>query len=357
MSKKAAPPRHTGALIFKGAFISNPVLTGFLGACPIVAGATGLFSSLILSFTFALDFILTSLIACLLLKEVSSRIRVGFYLLFGLVFTCPIIYFLEELSSLEIPVVLSAFLPLMAVNSLTTVRCEKFAVSHTVRETLVDSIAISVGYSIVFILTGGIREYLGNGTLGGVEVPYAIRLPGILMPFGGLIVLGYLAMLLRRFVQEITPDLLEESLVKIDSRSFAARQKTEEQAGNAGTAPRGPIEADYLSPLPAFDWDVDFEDAFEPAKPKEAAFTAPGEVFFDFDDLPDDSAPHSVDILPEEAPAKAPAEAPSAPAPVQSKPAEAPPAAPVQTGESVLNELDALIASLEEEIHSDTEEK
>lgn len=213
-----------GQMIFKGAFIFNPVLVQLVGICPIVAAAASVSSALLLSAAFAVDMIVTCVIASAAMKDFPRYLRVALYLLFGLAIVCPMMYLLEETMQLSLPLGTSIYLPLMAINSVAAVHCEQFSVKNSVRDSFADALSVSIGYGVVFILTGAIREYLGSGTVAAHAVPLPFKLSGMLMPFGGLIVLAYLAVLLKWYISKYYPEYLGETIMKIQNTTFSARR-------------------------------------------------------------------------------------------------------------------------------------
>lgn len=222
-------------MIFKGAFIFNPVLVQLVGICPIVAAAGSVTSALLLSAAFAADMIVTCVIASAAMKDFPRYLRVALYLLFGLAIVCPMMYVLEEAMQLSLPLGTSIYLPLMAINSVAAVHCEQFSVKNSVRDSFADALAVSIGYSAVFVITGAIREYLGSGTLAGRALPLPFKLSGMLMPFGGLIVLAYLAVLLKWYISRFHPEYLGETIMKIQNTSFSARRDSAPKPAKVST--------------------------------------------------------------------------------------------------------------------------
>ena len=175
--------------VFKGSFIHNPVLTQVLGVCPIVAAATTLKNAAVLSVVFSAAAILCELLSSLALKKVARNIRVCLYCLIASVPTLLSMSLIDgkTLSSL------GAFLPLISVNAIIVVRCEKFAVRTSVRNSLFDSLACSIGFSAVALITGFLRELIASGSVLSLKISALPVFSAVALPFGGLVVLGFLA--------------------------------------------------------------------------------------------------------------------------------------------------------------------
>ncbi len=214
------------SLALKNTVIFNPVLVQLIGICPIVGASTSMFSSVLLTVLLTLVLCLTSLVASVALKKVSRWLRVALYLIIGAAIICPVQFALEMLS-VELELSTKIFLPLLAISSLTAVHCEQVSVKNPVKASLADSFALSIGYGVVFLITGFFRELLGKGTLFGIETAMP-KVPGMLLPFGGLIVLAYLAVALRAYVNKFHPQFADESLIKIKRESLKIREAEQE---------------------------------------------------------------------------------------------------------------------------------
>jgi len=90
--------------------------------------------------------------------------------------------------------VLGLFIPLIVVNCAILGRAEAFASKNTPMDSLVDALAMGLGFTFALVLLGGIRELLGQGELFGFEV-FGAAYPDVLMfilPPGAFIALGFI---------------------------------------------------------------------------------------------------------------------------------------------------------------------
>ena len=92
------------------------------------------------------------------------------------------------------------YLPLMAVNSLIALHCERVAVKNDVKTSLIDAVSAALSYGVVAIIVGFLRELLANGTIWGYNLNTPVRLPAFLMPFSGMLLMGFLAAGLKAFI-------------------------------------------------------------------------------------------------------------------------------------------------------------
>lgn len=201
-------------VIKKGSLIYNPVLVQLIALCPVVAASTTLKNAILLSAVLALDLIVTCVLASLFMKTLPRWVRVPLYLLIGLAVVCPVIYYFEHRALTDIGLGMRVFLPLIAVNSATAVHCEQYAVKNSVKLAVFDAAAVSIGISVIFLITGAVREVFGSGTFAGYEVNIPVTLKGAALPFGSLILLGFLAAALNAFNAKFAGGEDEEETVE-----------------------------------------------------------------------------------------------------------------------------------------------
>ncbi len=187
-------------MLVKGALIFNPVLIQLVGLCPVVAASTTLAGSVALSVALFVELTATCVIASLLFKKIPRWLRVTLYLLIGLALICPLLWFIETKTLINLSLGMKIYIPLIAINSVTAVHCEQFAVKNSVKLAFYDAAAVSLGASVVMIAVGAIREIFGSGSLAGVKLDLPIVFKGMAMPFGCLILLGFMAAGLKAFI-------------------------------------------------------------------------------------------------------------------------------------------------------------
>ncbi len=182
-----------GEVFRKGAVIYNPVLIQLVGLCPVVAASTNFFTAVMLSLVICVDLVVTCVIASACFKSVARWMRVVLYMAIGLILICPVIYYIDNYTLFNLSLGAHIYLPLIAVNSVTAVHCEQFAVKNSVKLAFFDALAVGIGVSVIFIITGAVREILGNSTFAGMRIDMPIVFKGMSLPFGCLIMLGFLS--------------------------------------------------------------------------------------------------------------------------------------------------------------------
>ncbi len=188
-------------IMFQGAFIHNPVLTQAIGVCSIAAIFTTLRLSLNMSLMLSLVLIVCELLSSLVLKKFSRWLRISTYMLIAVALLTPLMLYLDKTHS-EVYASMGIYLPLLAVNSLIVIRCEKFAVKNSVKHAFYDSIATSVGFVVASVVVGAIREVFAYGTIWGKTVSSLPKLSGMALPFGGLVIIGFVAAFHKWLIQK-----------------------------------------------------------------------------------------------------------------------------------------------------------
>ncbi len=186
------------------ALMANPILVQAIGLAPVVAVATSLRTALVISAAAGAHLVVCEILTSVLLRKLPSWLRVACYFVLGLALIVPLQYLMRRM---EDPIVaaMDIFLPLMAINSLAAIRCERFAVLHAVPACLRDAGANALGYGAVAALVGVIREVFGNSSFWGRPFEStALQVRGLWMPFGGFLIIGMLAAGLKLLLRTLS---------------------------------------------------------------------------------------------------------------------------------------------------------
>ena len=202
--------------MFSEVIVKNPVLVSTIGLCPVVAICTSLKSAVALSIITYLTMIFSQIISASFLKYCPQWARVALYTLSGMAIVAPSMLLLEKISP-ENMLALGIYLPLLAINPLITRQCERVAVKSTVKQAAINAVGCATGYAAVLLITGFLRELFGLGTLWGLRVISSPTATALTNPFGGFIVIGFMAAILRWYFKKIDPEYAEE--LAINSRS------------------------------------------------------------------------------------------------------------------------------------------
>lgn len=191
--------------IRNSALIKNPLLFEAIGLCPVVAIAHSLKLAVFLAVVTAVELIVCEVLASKFLKNIRRYWRVALYTIFGVAIIFPIMYLTNRLFP-NMSANFGVYLPLMAVNSLIALHCERVAVKNDVKTSFIDAVSASLSYGVVSIIVGFLRELFANGTIWGYSLNVLVKIPAFLMPFGGLLLMGFLAAGLKAFISTKYPD-------------------------------------------------------------------------------------------------------------------------------------------------------
>ena len=205
---------------------NNPLLVQALGLTVVIVGAASLISALWVSMIVAVHLIICEVLAAAALKKVPEWLRIAIYFALGLAIATPTAYWLDRSGSTSM-VVLRIFTPLLAANTITVARCERYGVYQTVPKALKDGIANALGFTAVALVVGFVRELLGAGTLMGRSV-MTVHIRGFLMPFGGFLLLGVMAAGLK-FILQLTGQQEAEEAMELVPEDRVERLEKKQQ--------------------------------------------------------------------------------------------------------------------------------
>ena len=187
------------------AFVKNPVLFESIGVAPVVAMAVSVKTAIMLSVISAAELIIIECFSSLALKKLKHQFRVMIYAVLGVLINIPLWMFFTKFAPNETANV-SIFLPILAVNSLVALHCERIAVRASLKETFFDAVSATIGYTLIIFVVAVIREVLGSGTFYSIKLNLPVQFKGILLPFGGFLMLGFLAAFFKSKIRKKYPE-------------------------------------------------------------------------------------------------------------------------------------------------------
>lgn len=151
-------------LIKNGLWHNNPALMQLLGLCPLLAVSNSFISSFTLGI--ATIFVLTTsnTIISFFKKYISYDLRIPFFMLIISSVVTVIILAMKAISY-NLYQTLGVYLALITTNCVILGRIEAFAYKNSISKAALDGLSNGLGFSLVLILLGSIREVIGQGTL------------------------------------------------------------------------------------------------------------------------------------------------------------------------------------------------
>ena len=208
-------------------FLNNPVVMQGMGLAPLVVVATTGQNGLMLAAAVTLLLVPSRVLACLLSRLVPLRDeeptpeqlqkkllpRALLYAASAAVVylaAYPILNFVFGTGLLN----LGIYLPMLVVEPLLTYRFGR--VQETVHKAVSKGVRITVGYALLLLVVGVVREWLSLGTVFGAPVGRWALLPLAKMPAGGFIVLGVLRAVWRALAARRKAYLVREARSLVD---------------------------------------------------------------------------------------------------------------------------------------------
>ena len=151
-------------LAVQGLWKNNPGLVQILGMCPMMAISNTVVNSLGLAMATILTMVVSNGLASVIRHWVRPEVRLPvFVMVVASVVTMIELWMNAYLNTLYH--VLGIFLPLIVTNCIVIARVEGFAARNPVLPSLYDGLMMGLGFGLVLVALGVIRELLGFGTL------------------------------------------------------------------------------------------------------------------------------------------------------------------------------------------------
>lgn len=147
-----------------GLWHNNIALVQLLGLCPLLAVTTSVANALGLGAATLLVLAGSSLSVSLLRQRIPNSVRLpAFVMILASFATCTEL--LIQAFAYPLYQVLGIFIPLIVTNCALLGRAEAFASRHPPLPALADGLMVGLGFALVLILLGALREVFGQGTL------------------------------------------------------------------------------------------------------------------------------------------------------------------------------------------------
>ena len=154
----------TQSIIRNGLWQNNQALVALLGLCPLLAVSNTVINSLGLGIATTLTLVLSNGLVSSLRGYILPEIRLPLFVLMiaGIV---TIIELLMHAWFYQLYKTLGIFIPLIVTNCAIIGRAEVFASKNRILPSLLDGLAMGLGFSFALLALGAFREVLGAGTL------------------------------------------------------------------------------------------------------------------------------------------------------------------------------------------------
>ncbi|MDT8428184.1 MAG: NADH:ubiquinone reductase (Na(+)-transporting) subunit D [Pseudomonadales bacterium] len=156
-------------ILFKPIFANNPIALQILGVCSALAVTTSLRVTLVMCLALTVVTAFSNLFISLIRHYMPSSIRIIIQMTIIASLVIAVDQFLQAFAY-EISKQLSVFVGLIITNCIVMGRAEAFAMKNPPLPSFLDGIGNGLGYSVVLIVVGSVRELFGSGSLLGVQL-------------------------------------------------------------------------------------------------------------------------------------------------------------------------------------------
>ena len=151
-------------LVWQGMWKNNPAIVQLLGLCPLLAVTATVINGLGLGIATTLVLIGSNCTVSLVRNFVPNEIRIPIFVLVIAAFVT-IVQLLMNAFTFKLYEALGIFIPLIVTNCAIIGRAEAYASKNPVKYAAFDGLMMGLGFTLVLMLLGAMREALGYGTL------------------------------------------------------------------------------------------------------------------------------------------------------------------------------------------------
>ncbi len=174
---------------------NNPITVQVLGICSCLAVTAKLKPAVVMAISVTVVVALANLIISLMRKSIPPRIRIIVQLV---VVSALVILVNQVLTAFvyDVSKQLSVYVGLIITNCIVMGRLEAFAMSNKPLDSLLDGIGNGLGYGVILVILGFVRELFGRGTLWGYPIFEKLGLYNIGYENNGFVIMAPMALIL-----------------------------------------------------------------------------------------------------------------------------------------------------------------
>ncbi len=165
---------------------NNPITLQVLGICSALAVT----SSLQVAFVMAIAVTLVTGFSSMFISMIRSQIPGSIRIIVQMVIIASLVIIVDQILkayAFEISKTLSVFVGLIITNCIVMGRAEAFAMKNPPIASFIDGVGNGLGYGLILMLVGVIRELFGSGSLFGITILETVNNGGWYVPNGLLL--------------------------------------------------------------------------------------------------------------------------------------------------------------------------
>lgn len=188
--------------------VDNPILVQVLGICSALAVTSQLKPAIVMGLAVTIITAFSNVIISLIRHTIPNRIRIIVQLVVVAALVTIVSQILKAVAY-DVSVQLSVYVGLIITNCILMGRLEAFAKINKPIPSFIDGLSNGLGYAMILVIVGAVREFLGRGSLLGIQIiPDSFYDAGYInngmmtMPAMALILLGCVIWIHRAFFSE-----------------------------------------------------------------------------------------------------------------------------------------------------------
>ena len=184
-------------LLRNGVVDQNPVFVQLLALCPLLAVTTSAVNAITMGVSTAAVMVAACAVISIFRKFFMNEIRIASFVVIVATLVTILQFVLEVHAPPEVNDALGIYIPLIVVNCILFARIESFASKNKFLPSVIDAFGMGVGFTLGLLTIGIVREFLGTGSIFGVElwrdssshVLIMIMAPGAFFTLGAIIMM------------------------------------------------------------------------------------------------------------------------------------------------------------------------
>ncbi len=151
-------------IIGNGLWKNNQALVALLGLCPLLAVTNNVVNAITLGLATTFVLVASNLSVSLFRNHIRKEVRIPIFVLLIASFVTLVDLIMQSFFY-DMYLILGIFVPLIVTNCAILARAEAFASKNTWDKSVIDGLMMGIGFTLVLVLLGAMREIIGNGTL------------------------------------------------------------------------------------------------------------------------------------------------------------------------------------------------
>ena len=165
---------------------NNPITLQVLGICSALAVTSSLQVAFVMSLAVTMVTGFSSMFISMIRNQIPGSIRI----IVQMVVIASMVIMVDQLLkafAFEISKTLAVFVGLIITNCIVMGRAEAFAMKNPPIASFIDGVGNGLGYGLILMMVGAIRELFGSGSLFGITILQTVNNGGWYVPNGMLL--------------------------------------------------------------------------------------------------------------------------------------------------------------------------